>query len=98
MLIVVLGALYWFADRRVGVLAKDISGLEMQVAARNKTISTINQSLKGQAPVKGAGDNLDVLRKQLESRRQSVARLQNLNQGSTGFSQYFESLSKNILD
>ena len=98
MLIVVLGALYWFEDRGIGVLEKDISTLESQVAARNKTISTINQSSKGQAPVKEAGDDLVALRKQLEGRRQSVARLQNLNQGSTGFSQYFESLSKTILD
>ena len=99
MLIVVLGALYWFEDRSVGVLEKDISTLESQVAARNKTISTINQSLKDDEPIKGLSDSLEGLKKELEDRRQSVARLQNINQsGSTGFSQYFESLSKNIPD
>lgn len=99
MLIVALGALYWFEDRRVGDLKLDISKLEIQVAERTGTVSKINQSLKSQVPVKGLDNSLEGLRKELEGRRQSVSRLKNINQsGSVGFSQYFESLSKSILD
>lgn len=99
VLIIILGALYWFEDSRVGLLEENISKLESQVEESTMTISKINQSVEGQVPGKEVDNSLEGLKKELESRRQSISRLQEISEsGSAGFSGYFESLSKNILD
>lgn len=99
MLVIILGSLYWYEDRGVRILEGEVSKLESQVAESNKTISKINESLSGEEPAKGTDNSLEGLRKELEDRRRSISRVQDISQSdSAGFSRYFESLSKNILD
>jgi Tfp pilus assembly protein PilN len=99
MLVIILGSLYWYEDRGVRILEGEVSKLESQVAESNKTISKINESLSGEEPAKGTDNSLEGLRKELEDRRRSISRVQDIGQSdSAGFSRYFESLSKNILD
>ncbi|MCK4951075.1 MAG: PilN domain-containing protein [Gammaproteobacteria bacterium] len=99
VLIVALAGLYWFDYRNTSLLEDDIQKLESQVAERKQTVDKLNVSMKSKTPLKGVDLSLEGLKKELELKRQSISKLQSIHQSdSAGFSRYFESLSKNILD
>lgn len=98
-LIVVLGGIYWFSASETWALKSELKELESKVAARTEELAKISQASKSQGPHKAEVISIESLKKQLEKKRLAVNKLRDIYQSdSSGFSRYFESFSRNVLN